>query len=1122
VAGLPSADRLSILGMFDGITVGKLAHLADLAGGSDLVEHLPADVQKGLQTLNKLSLEALTIQLGKGFAVNGIGIAVGLPSINTTVLPGFALQKLLANFSISQPFAADRSLSVTLEAGVEFLGAPFDMALTLPEVAGVARLTGNATLPLNAVFNKLSLPAPPDLTINEMQFAASKNGSFSFAARMAEKPSWTLDLGPVPVVVSDVTVLASQAQGAPASGSFSGQVSLGSELDLAFAYQTPGDFILRADLPEVRLSQLISKLSNQPVKLPGSFDLDFTDSTVLIRKSGSGLVFLFATTMKDLGTVAFEARRTSTAQNTWGFAAGVDLNNIHLSTLPGLGALKPFEDFFTLHELMIVVSSFEDPGFVFPSLAEFNSPIIRAGNLKLPAQAGGIVPGFNAYARWTLDTSKREHKMLQKFLGLDPSLGITLQVGFDPSKESRLYVSYSTTIQGLPFDCKFGGQISSGQVGLFLTGTLKAKIQGHLTQFDVTALFVPTGMFISGDMVGSITFEGITLSNLAIVIGVDWEGIPSLGVAATLTVSHFQSSLAVFFDSTEPSRSMLAGSLSDLSLKDVVDTFAGKVVPSSVDPVLGEVALVGTSEFTIPADVAAALDKMQIDVVSAAFSKAGASIPSIASQVLLVAGKPGQSWFITNMANLFHYELVRMGNSIRVRLNPQFFLVPQTTFLGALQFNQGTFINTAIQVLSFHAMVKILVMPSQGVSVDGAMSRVVIGTEALFSIESADGKQGPRVSAATFNQPSMKDATLRGPHFLIDGRLNLLGLTLQTYVNLTSKGFIFAIKDTPWAGLSYDMRGHFNGPSNMGAGGSVIVGVKQGMVDFGRLGKVNLNADVNGNLDVGVEGRKIWARFGGGFEFGGEHLSLPTLDLDVTTKALVTLPGKVAELAEIAIKAALDDASRWARWIGDKTVTGVTDMGNELKTFFGVTSPKMAAQLMKTAKQDTTVIANTLSKTYQQGADGIASAMQYAGYGVDEVGNALRGIGVTSAIAIASALKSAGYTVNEVGGYIKDAFHTGPAELKNLLEQAHFPTNQIQGYFNSLGGDFKKAFDTVGDTAKKGVDTVSDTAKKAAGAAAGAGKKAADTVADTAKKAGSQISDTGSKIGKGIKKLFGR
>src|SRR5262249_898065 len=555
--------------------------------------------------------------------------------------------------------------------------------------------------------------------------------------------------------VSDASLIFSYPKGGRVNGTFGGSIAFGDIAKLSMRYDLPGNFVIRTLLPEVKLSQLVKTLSNQPVEMPGGFDPDFKNSSALIQKSGDNYTFQLATTMEELGTVAFEARRVNGAQSPWGFAAGIDLTGFRLSALPGLEALGVFEDIFHLDELLVVVASFADPGFKFPSLATFNSPVIRAGELKLPAQAGGVIQGLNIYARWTLDTSSRQQELLRKLLGLNPSMGITLQTGANPSENSSLYVSYDTTIQGLPFSCRFGGQIRGGQAGLFLTGTLLARIQGHPARFDVNLLFVANGAFISGSMLGSITFEGLTLSNLALVIGVNWEGIPSLGIAASLTVDRFRSSLAIFFDSTDPSRSMLAGALSDLSLKDVLDTFAGKVIPSEIDAVLGQIALVGTSEFIIGAELATALDNLQIDAVSAAFAIKGVSLPTTSSQVLLVVGRPGQTWFLTNLVTMMHYELVKTAGGIRVTLDPQFYCVPQTTFLGALRFDQGIFLNTGLKVLSFDAMAKVLVKPSQGILVDGSMDRIVIGTESLFSIESTGGKQGPRISVATFSQPNL-------------------------------------------------------------------------------------------------------------------------------------------------------------------------------------------------------------------------------------------------------------------------------------------------------------------------------------------------------------------------------
>jgi hypothetical protein len=64
----------------------------------------------------------------------------------------------------------------------------------------------------------------------------------------------------------------------------------------------------------VHLLQLIEQLTNQDIPIPGGFDLTLIDSSVLIQKTGAtNLVFQLATTLEQIGTIAFEARRVGTA-----------------------------------------------------------------------------------------------------------------------------------------------------------------------------------------------------------------------------------------------------------------------------------------------------------------------------------------------------------------------------------------------------------------------------------------------------------------------------------------------------------------------------------------------------------------------------------------------------------------------------------------------------------------------------------------------------------------------------------------------------------------------------------------------------------------------------------------
>ncbi|HEX6940478.1 MAG TPA: hypothetical protein VF158_13770, partial [Longimicrobiales bacterium] len=205
-----SAHWMTLFGTFEGVTFGKLAQLLDLAGGGDLAEWLPEDVQGALDALDSLSLDALKLQIGAGLKIEAVGLVVGMTDLDTTVLPGFTVRSLRADFNVADPFGKDRRLAVSLGGDLEFLGASFAVDVAFPEVYASARLTEDAALPLGALFEQLGLPAPPALTINDLELDIAKDGSYSVAAVIAEDPPWTLDLGPVPLTVSDVRVFASR------------------------------------------------------------------------------------------------------------------------------------------------------------------------------------------------------------------------------------------------------------------------------------------------------------------------------------------------------------------------------------------------------------------------------------------------------------------------------------------------------------------------------------------------------------------------------------------------------------------------------------------------------------------------------------------------------------------------------------------------------------------------------------------------------------------------------------------------------------------------------------------------------------------------------------------------
>lgn len=934
-----------LLGHFQGVSVAKLASLLDIAGADDLLSHLPSQLQALGEALGKIELTQAGLDLGisgSRFDVAGVSFTLGMPELNWHVWDDhFAINSIACRFDIVSPFGdrQHRKVTLTVLGTFEIEGVPLNVFASSADGFTVyAELAEKQTIPLKQLMQTYvpAVPAPSDLTINALRVSVAPFKAYGMAIALAEEPNpWVLDLGPQRLTIRDVILSLSCPANGSVSGSFGGTIAFGDSATITARYDIPGDFMIRGEFPTVSLKQLIARLSNQALELPDAFDIHFTDSSVLIQKSGPDLTFLFGTHVEGFGSLAFEAvKRSSGGQAQWGFAAGLDFVSGKSSDLAGLSFLGKFEELFHLQKLLLVVSSFDSPDFQFPDLAVFQSPRLPTKKITLPAQSGGLVAGLNVFAEWSLDTSQQQ-QLLQKFLGLNPTLAITLQVSAEPAKNSRLFVGYSTTIQGHPLTCQFGGQIQDGEVGLFLRGSMTVTIQGQPQTFDVLLVFVENGAFLSATVKGhtAIDFEVFKLSHLAIEIGIDWEGIPSLGVAGTIDVATFESSIAVFFDSSDPAKSMVAGALMNLSMKDILDALTGNTVPSEIDSVLQQVNVRGTHSFTIAGDLAADLDNLKLDRVAPAFqSQGGITIPADINQVLLVRNTPGSIWYLTDLTIMRHYALTKQGDTITVILEAQFYAAPQNTMIGTLNFPMGFYVNGAIEFFTLKASATIEINPNKGLAINAAMEPFIIGSKTLFSITGNNGKDTPEISVATFAQPGESREEFKQPHFFISGQLEMLGLSRGIYLNLSKDGLQFDVHGDLIPGVNFDLHGQFDSLTNLGIGGDVKVGV--GTLDFGPLGKVNLDTDVEGTLDIGVKGDDIYAKMEASFTFAGSKHEIAQFNLDVETASLAHLVSTVADKVKAMLEDFFKDGVRWAECVAKGFIEGVEDVGKVLAEFF--------------------------------------------------------------------------------------------------------------------------------------------------------------------------------------------
>ncbi|MGI4864441.1 MAG: hypothetical protein ACRYFZ_11020 [Janthinobacterium lividum] len=1064
-----------------------------------------------------------------------------LPLANGTLLftaetvPDTALAAQLSNLTGNLPFTirnATRTLennTVRVSGLVNVLGQ-----LDLPVTLSAAVVPSPALLQLRAVIQLQSLKKPPllqdfwqrlrlpnpqkdtipkELALNDLMLEADKTGSFRLEATMAPAPGWPLALGPAKLQLANVKLTVQNPSGVTTSR-LSGELALGEALTLAMDCDTTGSFSLGAKLPSTTLRQLVKSVTRQELPAVGLFDTSFEGGSVAICREKDGLLLTATGTADGIGLVV-QARQNAGA---WGLALGLSL----VDKVPiKLSALEQIRQLCRLSSMLVVFTSYDKPGVPLASLVAPGSP---AAGAPL-ALSGGLKKGLTAYASWrpgTDDKLRLLRKLLPQELAVLLHLNSELTGGSLAAGVSFAF-NNKTDDNPLTFRGEVGYELEAGSTGLFLSGSMQTKLPGQpgqpdsLVEFDVEAEFLPTGLLISGSMLGTapIPFSllPVSLSNLAVVVGLNEASVPSLGLAGSLAVDvsklssgamrGFQSSVAVFFDSTNPARSLLAGSVSNLNLLDVLTIFTPQAsMPDGLVPVLKSVALTGTTSIALPDgsnELATSLAARQLGKLADALRPQGTKITSDITQALLVAGGAG-TWFLTDVSSSppVHYDLSKQGNTLTVRVNPQLYFAPQDTQLGHLQFGQGLFINAKLQILTFEALVNIQLSLDKGLLVEGAINKpIVVGHEQFFSLTAeSDPLQGARVSVATYSttytpsppeiaaaqaelqawQQASQDAqnaltlanmealrqkalnavrlTGRGgpqaqaprppvlgprpsvpvqkevaPHFLLDGKVTILGLRTGIYVEVNQDGLAFLIDDTPQRGVYIQLGGSVKGVNNLTATGTLTVGLDKTTIGLGQLGSVTLDTNVQGKLDLAVKAAAFstsaisTARFAGTAQVLGQQVGF-TLLFQVTGPSPLSLQQQIVAALTTTLNTIFLDSQAWLSYVWQGLVQGVPEaskvlvdvyklgqnrvlalyqqagandeqVGAALKNTFGVVAPDEAAKVLQNANFKASLAQGVLQSTYKVAGTEAAAMLAKAGFSPTDIASALSATGNT-------------------------------------------------------------------------------------------------------------------------------
>lgn len=1007
-----------------GASLGKLADLADLAGADDLLQGLPAELQQAAGALSKLSLTGVELVLWPG--LSRVGFTVGMPDLRWKIWGDhLEVTDIECMFTVSDPLVSGRQVGVTVWGTLLIEGVPVKVFASNEDGFAVwVQIDRGANIPLSQLLQSWApgTAAPADLTVDSLLAYVAPGSLFSLSAALfGQSDPWQIRIGKKQLTVHDVVLGLDVPASGPASGAFGGTLEfMGASLQAA--YRFPGGLTLRSTLPQLHLGRLLDETCDELIPLPDGFDLVLDNASVLIDLASSTPTFQLAALVADVGTVLFEVAQVG---GRWGFVTGIALSG-KMSSVPGLSALAALEDIVSIDGLTLVVASAVRPGFRFPALPSFNNPTVGATPPVLPAT--GIVPGLNLYGSMKLGESSGLN-VVRDLLGLSPDtmLTVAVQIGQNPAQSAALMASISGKINdNVSLTGSLGAMLKNGSPSLFLNANVTVPIQGQTCVFTAGMLIdiAPPGAFLAGSMQGSIRFSGITLSNLGLLIGVGSSGLPSLGVAATVAVGKMSGSAAIFLNSANPSQSMLAGSVSDLSLKDVADTMAGIAnftVPPGFGDALGQIQVSGTQAFTLPAGAAADLERAAANLntdtapaVSTDFRSAGITIPADPRQLLVTGSTTPGTWFITDLSKMRHYQIVQGPSGLTGSVNCQLYVAPQATAIGTFKYPQGFYLNGKLTVFDYWLTATIQVSPSQGISVYATMSPIVIHSSTFFSLIGADGTGGPLLSMSTYKQPTQTDPDLRNPHLKISGKLTLLGCSQAVYISITSRGMEFAVTFTTTSSVvNWTVEGSIT-RGGASAKGAIAIDLKNvPPLDLGALGKVKLNTSLAGRLSLSYQSGKAGAELSGKAKLSGKEFSTGTLN--VTGNKLDDLPQLVANALKTPIKDALGTAGQWLDWIKNGTVQGMSDVRQ---------------------------IAKTLKSNFKQGCTDVAKGLKTLGYGASDIYSALKEAAFEAG-EILKALKGAGFPVIDVTSVIKSILGKPCIDAGSLLREAGYTDGEI-------------------------------------------------------------------------------
>ncbi len=953
---VPNDPTFQLINKFKGLSVGNLAKLACLCGGKNVEELLPS-------TFKPLGDLQLT-ELGIGFTLSGdvpgisyVSITIGMPNTEWEILDGkLSVGQLSCTFTY-RPGADDGESKFGVSiAGVVTIDEKYHVAVRADNENGFTLYLDtldSIKIPLSDVLSKYwSIEAPMVIDVDSVSCEISPANHAAVAIRMAsDGDGWHIPIGPKEFVLSDIAMFFSYVRSdkeldaeTQYSGSISGTIAFTERLRLSASFAYPSKSVaIRMNLPDFSLREFIKAVGGDESFLPNAFNIKLTQSMVLFEKEQTNYRLKMATLVNDFGLLTFEFLSGSGGK---GFIFGVNIDGNRLGNFFRLGDLDAF-NVFTLEQLVLIVSTTALNDYSFPGTEEFDVPALEGLTMNNPA-GGKLVEGINFMAKWKIDTKDATQKMLQKLLDINVDMAVVLQIGLN--EVYRLYAEMDGEISNHPVSVKVGAEYSGGNLAFFVAGSITVNIQGTEQKFTLEIGVTLGGAYGSGTMESGLPlkFGILQIANLAIQLGVSWEGVPSFGIAGNITLGgDLNSSIAVLFDSENPARSMIAGSVSNFTLADVFDAFlpddcrSKQLAEESINDVrevLSWFGLSGTNAFNLSTNLADALDNVQLEPIAAAFSEHGITIPTDISRVYFSVGDPGNHWFIGSLdANRPRYYEVRReidkesGKEVlRAYTEAQFYMVPEDTRIGALEYAQGFYLNGRITIKDFFIEAEVDIRKDR-FSVRAEMSKIELGDGILCVSGVNDDKKTPSDKGPVLIIQSDEE-----PYAYIDAYVAFYSFrgALTGIANKDGFDFDFSVDGTLGsAAVSAGLRK--NDGFHIAMAATLEPFLFTAVEYLGYRFDVNLETNASAAVSLSIDKDSgVQTEVSASYVLLGERHDIGSFKLSITPKEFDDIAKAVLNEIKKDILGLLSEAEMFAKMVLGHVINGIRDLEKAIEELF--------------------------------------------------------------------------------------------------------------------------------------------------------------------------------------------